>query len=235
MFNKKVSKFLVLSLFVIASIKPTVADAKIYVGADIGTTGLNFHASYYFKNLIGIRAEGNFIPKSVSGKLDTLVKKADSRIYDSKSTFNSYGIDLSVRPLFGSWHIDVGMRQMNYKITASTKQQVYGYDAMVYDDFTFKIATGIKPYIGTGWTFNPILGLNINFDIGVIWTGKWKASSSGLRADIGDNVNNQFFAEALEDTEMEVQSVVGKVNRDIPSFLQFWPVVKLGIGWQFNI
>ena len=48
-------------------------------------------------------------------------------------------------------------------------------------------------------------------------------------------VNNQFFSEALEDTEMEVQSVVGKVNRDIPSFLQFWPVVKLGIGWQFNI
>lgn len=235
MFNKRVSKFLALSLFIIASIKPTVADAKIYVGADIGTTGLNFHASYYFKNFIGIRAEGNFMPKSISGKLDTLVKKADSRIYDSKSTFNSYGIDLSVRPLLGSWHIDVGMRQMNYKITASVKEPVHGYDGTVYNNFTLKIATGIKPYIGTGWTFNPVLGLNINFDLGVIWTGKWKISSSPLEADLRNASDDPLFAEALDDAGREVQSVVGKVNNDIPSFLQFWPVVKLGIGWQFDI
>ena len=43
------------------------------------------------------------------------------------------------------------------------------------------------------------------------------------------------YGAQIEDAKQTIQNVKNDVNKSMPSFLCFWPVFKLNVGWKFNI
>ena len=43
------------------------------------------------------------------------------------------------------------------------------------------------------------------------------------------------YGAQIEDAKQTIQNVKNDVNKSMPSFLKFWPVIKLNVGWKFNI
>ena len=215
------------------------ADATIYVNAGAGTTGISVGASWYFKNVIGIRGEYAFMPSQVLSFATDVVKKSSDYITDAKSKFHSGGIDLSIRPFKGAFRIDAGMRIMNYSMSIDGYSMINDYyNAYATGDVTFVIAKGVKPYFGLGWDFNPFLGFTIGFDIGVIYTGQWKVDKLNVDVNYGtmpENLQDTAFASDIENAKNDIKSIKGDVNDSLPKFLQFWPVIKLNIGYKFNV
>ena len=241
---KKLKKGLFAFSFLAISLLATkTSNANMYVNAGIGTTGISVGTSYYYKNLIGVRAEYNFVPKAISGKLDNTIVKLDDEIIDANSKFQSYGFDLSVRPFFGSFRIDVGVRNMDIGFGVKGYEAIendHYNDVGVYGKTHFRIAKGWKPYFGIGWDFNPILGLTLSFDIGAVYTGKWKMDTIDLDINYGSLSNNEIqefntdYADEIAEAKQDVADIQRKVNDKIPSFLQFYPVIKFSIGYQFD-
>lgn len=226
------------------------ADATIYANVGVGTQGLSLGASWYFKNLIGVRAVFDYLPGQILDKTlgSFFANGTDSK---AKSTFMDYGFDISVRPLMGSWHIDAGVRMMNYKVHTDAKSEEItnnlGIEGAVFSGSNdFIIAKGAKPYFGMGWDFNPIVGLTIGFDVGVIYTGSWKATTINpvFSATSYENYASIDEAEAALAAQRpvgynsayeDVKNVEEKPNKMIPSALKFYPVIKLNIGYKFNV
>ena len=223
---------------VFLSLRSLVCSADIYVGAGVGTTGININAAYYWKNFLGLRGEYDFMPSSITNIADRALKNVNRVVY-SKTKFNSYGLDVSVRPLFGSWHIDVGFRDMRYLSNVVAVERVHSSwgDVSVYGDITFKIAKGVRPYFGTGWSFNPFLGFNINLNVGIVYTGKWKASDVDIRYDYGSLTEAQIAAVSSEISSAvdDVKKAKNEINDKIPSAACLYPVINLGLGWEFDI
>ncbi len=300
------------------------SNATIYFGAGVGTQGISFGASYYWKNIIGLRGVYDYMPDAVVSPISNIAKNASDLITDASAKFSSWGFDLSVRPFRGSFHIDAGFRMMDYSVSVNGAKRfdVYaGVMPMHFDisgKFKFTIANGIKPYVGLGWDFNPIVGLTLGFDVGVIYTGKWKASIENITTNYnvgGNNANyrdyrnvyrvanndtnntygsniesilrdlninldaNQInwndvieqygddvsvldsegneinigsyfeqhgennlaealinqYSEDIENGQREVYNIRDDINKAVPSFASFWPVIKFNIGYKFDI
>ena len=238
--QQKTIKICLLSvLFILPFCKTSFAEkskkSQLYVGVGGGTTGININVAYYYKNLIGLRGEYNFVPGTKS--LDKIIQKHDN-VVAAHTKFNLSGLDLSVRPTFGSWHIDIGFRSMNYSSRVNAYAVVNNTEnkASASGDIGLKLGKGIKPYFGMGWNFNPISGLDINLDIGFIYTGKWKATIDDIQVNLGallpEEVNIRF--QEIEEATRKIYDVKNNINKSIPSILCFWPVIKIGIGWQFD-
>ena len=215
------------------------ADATIYVNAGVGTSGISVGASWYFKNFIGIRGEYSFMPSQVLSFATDVVKKSSEYITDAKSKFHSGGIDLSIRPFKGAFRIDAGMRIMNYSMSITGQSMIDDYyNAYASGDVTFVISKGVKPYFGLGWDFNPFLGFTIGFDLGVIYTGQWKIDKLDVDVNYGNipiGDRETLFGTSVENAKDDIRSIKGEANKAMPSFLQFWPVIKLNIGYKFNV
>ena len=311
--KKSVFSSILFTFLVFASVGEKKSDATIYVNAGVGTQGISFSGSYYWKNLIGLRGTYDYMPSAVTKPVENIAKNASDLIYSASSKFSSWGFDASVRPFRGAFRIDVGFRMMDYGMSVNgSKQFNVGNSIPVNVDvdgkFKFTIAKGIKPYFGLGWDFNPVAGLTIGFDVGAIYTGKWKASvadikttynvgNAGLdgyrsisrvaRSDLTDilqdlniDLNNpqidldslieqygdemfttddngneidlntyveQQGRENILDTLLdrysddiakgvqEVYNVRDDINSAVPGFASFWPVIKLNIGYKFDI
>ena len=208
------------------------ADALIKTGVGVGTTGVYIKAGYYLFNTVGVLAEysndfgvwNKLIDKSGisrnmieggTGKLDINTK--------------AYGFIFSVKPFaallpvpfLSAMHIDAGMYNLNYNIgfafhgdDIEIGNHIYSTD--INGEYT--IAKGWKPYIGLGFDFNPFLGLTIDFSAGVFVTGDWKVRKF--------EVTNAVVEQSdIDKAKMEIEKI------SLPIF----PVVKLGIGYQFNI
>ena len=50
-----------------------------------------------------------------------------------------------------------------------------------------------------------------------------------------ENLRDTAFATDIENAKNDIKSIKGKVNDSLPKFLQFWPVIKLNIGYKFNV
>ena len=307
------SAFFLFSLFFYASASVKKTEATIYINAGVGTQGISFSGSYYWKNLIGLRGTYDYMPSVVTKPVENIAKNASDVIYSASSKFSSWGFDASVRPFRGAFRIDVGFRMMDYGMSVNgSKQFNVGNSIPVNVDvdgkFKFTIAKGIKPYFGLGWDFNPVAGLTIGFDVGAIYTGKWKASVADIKTtynvgnaglngyrsisrvarndldailqDLGVDTSNQQIdvdslieqygdeifttddngneidlntyveqqgREHILDTLLnrysddilegvrEVYNIRGDINGAVPDFARFWPVVKLNIGYKFDI
>ena len=244
---KTINKLLLSSALAVSSFSAfnqEKADATIYVNAGVGTQGISVGASWYWKNFLGVRGEYSFMPSQVLSLATNVIKNSSDFITDAKAQFHSGAIDLSIRPFKGAFRIDAGMRIMDYsmKINGFSAVDVpYADNAGAVAEAVFEMSKGVKPYLGIGWDFNPFLGLTLGFDIGIIWTGQWKISKldaditygnmdqaryEAFRNDYGNDID-----EALED----VRSIKKDANDAIPSFLQFWPVIKFNIGYKFNV
>ena len=238
--QQKTIKICLLSvLFVLPFSKTSFAEkskkSQLYIGVGGGTTGININTAYYYKNLIGLRGEYNFVPGTKS--LDKIIQKQDN-VVAAHTKFNLSGLDLSVRPTFGSWHVDIGFRSMNYSSRVNAYAVINNTEnkASVSGDIGLKLGKGIKPYFGMGWNFNPISGLDINLDIGFIYTGKWKAIIDNVQVNL-DNLSPEeesIIHGEIEEATRKIYDVRDNFNKSIPSVLCFWPVIKIGIGWQFD-
>ena len=217
---------------------------SIYLGAGLGTTGIDIMGGVYYKNFIGIRGNYSFIPNSVLSILNKAISGASDNIVHATSSFSGGGLDLSIRPFFGAFRIDLGMRIMNYSVSVNAFETInnpWVQNAGVGGGAKFVIADGVKPYLGLGWDWNPFLGFTIGFDVGVIYTGQWKMAKMDANIAYGDMTAEQRaqfdanYGAQIEDAKQTIQDVKNKVNNKIPSFLCFWPVFKLNVGWKFNI
>ena len=184
--KRKLIKSFFFTLLFLGSVTANRADATIYVNAGVGSQGISFGASYYWKNLIGLRGVYDYMPNSVLKPITNMVDNASDLIIGSSAKFSSWGFDASVRPFKGAFHIDIGFRMMDYSMSVNSFKQFDVGNAIpvnidVSGKFKFTIAKGIKPYFGLGWDFNPVVGLTLGFDVGVIYTGKWKASISDIK------------------------------------------------------
>ena len=238
--QRKIKKICLLSfLFVLPFSKTSFAEknkkSQLYIGVSLGTTGINANASYYYKNLIGLRGEYNFVPGTKS--LDKIIQKQDN-VIAAHTKFNLSGLDLSVRPTFGSWHVDIGFRSMNYSSRVNAYAVINNTEgkAFVSGDIGLKLGKGIKPYFGMGWNFNPISGLDINLDVGFIYTGKWKATIDNVQVNLDTLLPDEkdTIHREIEEAKREIYDVRDTFNKSIPSVLCFCPVIKIGIGWQFD-
>ena len=149
---------------------------SIYLGAGLGTTGIDIMGGVYYKNFIGIRGNYSFIPNSVLSTLNKTISGASDNIVQATSSFSGGGLDLSIRPFFGAFRIDLGMRIMNYSVSVNAFETInnpWVQNAGVGGGAKFVIADGVKPYLGIGWDWNPFLGFTIGLDVGVIYTGQW--------------------------------------------------------------
>ena len=217
---------------------------NIYANAGVGLTGIAVNGSVYFKNFIGIRVGYDFMPNQVLSALNNAVKNASDNITGAKSSFHAVGIDLSIRPFFGSFRIDGGLRIMNYSMSVDAFKGIsnpYVNNAGAYGNAKFVIADGVKPYVGLGWDWNPFLGFTIGLDLGVIFTGQWSMAKMDANVAYGSmSASNMALFDAnyganITEAKSEIKNVKKEVNDKIPSALKFWPVIKLSIGWRFNI
>ena len=230
------------------------SNATIYLQGGVGTQGLSIGASYYYKNVIGIRGVFDYIPgKPVDSGLNSVVNKiidSEEGTYesDTKTTMYDYGFDLSVRPFMGSFRIDAGIRMMDYRVKLHGASVVTNEQNIYYaytGDNEFVIAKGVKPYVGVGFDFNPVAGLVIGFDAGVIYTGKWKATSIDPQLDTRGATQEQIdWVEnhrpyGVECAYNDIRNMEKQPNDvlsgGVGKIAQFWPVFKFNLGYKFNI
>ena len=217
---------------------------NIYANAGVGSTGIAVNGSVYFKNFIGIRVGYDFIPSPVLSFVNNVIKSASDDITKAKGSFHSIGIDASIRPFLGSFRIDAGLRIMNYSVSVDAFRAInnpFASNAGVAGNAKFVIADGLKPYLGIGWDWNPILGLTIGLDLGVIFTGQWNMAKMDANVAYGNmSASNRALFDAnygakIAEAKDTVKNIKKDVNDKMPNFLKIWPVVKLSVGWRFNI
>ena len=217
---------------------------NIYANAGVGLTGVAVNGSVYFKNFIGVRVGYDFMPNQVLSTLDDTIKKASNNITGAKSSFHSIGIDASIRPFFGAFRIDAGLRIMNYSVSVDAFRAInnpFISNAGAYGNAKFVIADGLKPYLGIGWDWNPFLGFTIGLDLGVIFTGQWSMAKMDANVAYGNmSASNRALFNAnyganIAEAKDTVKNIKKDVNDKMPNFLKIWPVVKLSVGWRFNI
>ena len=210
---------------------------NIYVGANVGTMGIQGYGAYYYKNFIGLKIEGGGMPKIVTGKISNALEKIVDDLSLQMNMWN-YGIAFSIRPFGGSWYIDAGLRKINYSGDISLKRDLYGaYNgiAEISGNTTFIVAKGVRPYLETGWNFNVVAGLNIDFSVGVIYTGKWKADYPIVEVFYNEESYSEEIDSMVEEEVYDIFKTVDDFNKGIPSFLRFWPIVKIGLSYRFDI
>ena len=233
MFNRKTFPLKILTLtalFVSVFTLQKKADALIKAGAGVGTTGVYVKAGYYLFNTIGILAEYN----DDFGIWNKIIDKTDlsSRLIKGGTgkldvNTKAYGLILSAKP-FAAWlplpflsamHLDAGIYNLNYNIGFAFHGDDITIGGNVYStdvDGIYTIAKGWKPYVGLGFDFNPILGLTIDVSAGIFLTGNWKVRKF--------EVSNELVRQSDID---EAKADIEKIS------LSVFPVVKVGIGYQF--
>jgi len=219
---------------------------NIYLGVGVGTTGGYVEAAYYFKNFVGIRAEFAGVPrqvfKSVEDKMNNLVGDAirgvgvgfDSVSAQSKLNMLSWGFDASVRPLGGAWRLDAGIRSTNISVdldfTANKTERSGSMESK--GDAHFVFSKGWRPYFGTGWDWNPVVGFTISLSLGVIYTiDSWE-----LSANASSKIKGGFSADDQKELEVGIKDLNLKSVGvgDVQKYLKVWPVVKFGVGYSFK-
>ena len=175
-------------------------DWRFPVGIFVGTSGIGVKAGFEY-NYIGIYGTASTFGLKhfgykdginvMSSLGDTIGGELPNGLYlENRLGLNinmaDYGIDLRLKPFNGAFHIDVGYHYMDYRIPLSSSMTVAVNeliepdtplninDTIIGADITMRIAKGWKPYFGLGWDLRLVKQFYLTFDIGVMYTGKWK-------------------------------------------------------------
>jgi len=190
---------------------------EIYAG--VGTLGGTLGYGYGLGNHSGIRVEGNYLNysrsfKSSSEKYQGTLKLGTLGAY--YDLFFAGPIRLTGGLLFGSNHFDGDVNASGGSVTINHQQySAAGQYARVKVKFP-----SVSPYIGLGWGHRPERG-GIGFfgDVGVAYgspTATLSVSSELAQAAGSSNLAS------------EQSSLQHDANK-----LQFYPVVRLGLDYEF--
>lgn len=200
------------------------------VGIFAGTSGIGVKAGFEY-NYIGIYGTASTFGLKHFGYKDginvmgaignAIGDELPDGLFLNKLGLNinmaDYGIDLRLKPFNGAFHIDIGYHYMDYRVPLSASMITIVDDLISTDtpldirptaisaDITMRIAKGWKPYFGLGWDLRLVKQLYLTFDIGVMYTGKWKpvinVNYDGLKDGIKEALEQQAGATGENTTD----------------------------------
>lgn len=203
---------------------------------NIGTSGIDIGAVYNYW-FFGFRLSGAFLKLPLNGVVQEYID-LDIKGYN-------IGLSFLFRPFQGAFHVDFGLFYFNQGITGnyhikllpSEKEELAGYylDSTIVLGLKFRV--GVVPYFGFGWNINIWKNFLINIDIGLFVTGKLKYKSLDFRINEGGYSDDTYKLTGLEDviSYEKVKSILGETATNIMEKLVVWPVIKIGVGYRFNL
>ena len=124
---------------------------------------------------------------------------------------------LRLKPFNGAFHIDIGYHYMDYRVPLSASMVTIVDNLIststpldipkteISADIAMRIAKGWKPYFGLGWDWKLVKQFYLTFDIGVMYTGKWRpvinVNYDSLRDGIKEALERQAGATAEHATD----------------------------------
>ena len=209
---------------------------KIPVGIFAGTSGIGAKVGFEYK-YFGIYGTASTFGFKHFGYKDginfgsIIVDELPNGLSLNKLGLNinmaDYGIDLRIKPFNGAFHIDVGVHYMDYRVPLSASMTVVVDDLISTDtplniaptnisaDITMRIAKGWKPYFGLGWDWRLVKQFYLTFDIGVMYTGKWKPTVNvnydGLKDEIKGALERQAGGDETGNSTDTYESIRDKL------------------------
>jgi hypothetical protein len=219
-----------LSLLVLGAIlAPAHADEGATVGVDVNAgilTGFGLDLAVPVNNYVGVRltADGYSYSRNSTAYGTSVAWNAKLKLADA-------GVILDIYPFAGSFRISGGMVHDGTRISLNASPtQAITLNGNTYNpgdlgsadgEVTFKSSV---PYVGIGaGNLAGSRGFHFIADVGVLLTGKPTAT---LTATCGSNpaVCTTLQADASAE-QAKMQNNVNKLN--------FWPAVRLGVGYAF--
>lgn len=210
-------KLIVLAALAIAS--GTAMAGEVYTG--VGTIGINLGYAQALTEHIGVRGEYNTLnydrdfntsDVDYNGKL----KFNSAGFYADYFPFAGHGLRLSAGALVGSNKVTAEGKAKNGNFTVNGQN----YSAAGQSVNATAKFPDVQPYVGIGYGFSPNkAGFGLYADMGVAY-GKPKATltvSQGLLAQAGQ-----------ANVDAERQKLQDELDK-----LKFYPVVNVGISYQF--
>lgn len=200
------------------------------LGAHAGLLGGGFDGFYRLTDTLVLRGSYNQLGLKYSTSEDELD-------YDAKFKFDNALLGLDWYPFSGSFRLSAAYTMNKNNLTLTAKPNSSGtfeldgttYLASELGNMRVKLDyPSSAPYLGFGWG-NPVYagkGLGMTFDIGVVMTGS---------ADVGLNINcGPAIAGTPRCDQLKASAEAERktVEDDIGD-LKLWPLVQLGLTYQF--
>ena len=198
------------------------AEGNLALGLKGGTTGLGLEATYNVAPWLNLRGTG-------TGYLYSNTFSGEEFDIDSTLRFGFAGVLADVHPFSGSFRVSVGAMVNLIEVNSSADNITVDGDELPNADFSAKLDyPTFAPYVGLGWG-NVFRGGRLSFmvDLGVIYTQLPEFSVTGSSGD-ADPVVEDDFQEVLSEFQAEGRTAINDLE-----WLQFWPVVSLGLSYRF--
>ncbi len=211
-----------MALAVVASLPHTVLAAGFGTGIKVSTLGPGVEIEGRMNDNLGLRANANYLPFSVS-------VTADDVDYDADFSWKSGGAMVDFYPFSGIFRITGGLfyngNDVDLSATPSSNVTVgdstYTPAQIGSIDGSLDFNT-IAPYAGLGWSGGKAASGNwtVSFDVGVLFQGS--PSVDELTAS-GDLAGNAAFIADLEKEKAEIE--------DEMEPFQYYPVLALTVSY----
>lgn len=216
---KKLTLFCVTTVLLLSA-GMVSAESRLALGLKGGTTGLGLEASYNVAPWLNLRGMG-------TGYLFSTTTSGEEFDIDSTLRIGFAGLLADIHPFSGSFRISAGAMVNLIEINSSADNITIDGDSLPDAELkaTLDYPT-FAPYVGLGWG-NAFRGGRLSFmvDLGVIYTQLPEFTVTGSSGD--PDAEAEFQAE-LTDFQTQGRDAINDLE-----WLQFWPVVSLGLSYRF--
>tara|TARA_B100001123_G_scaffold282110_1_gene314259 strand:- start:4014 stop:4994 length:981 start_codon:yes stop_codon:yes gene_type:complete len=197
--------------------------SRFAISPSIGTTGVSGEAMFMIWPELVIRGGPHYLQFDTDQTIDDID-------YDAELDILRGMVIADIHPTGGGFHLSAGLGfgETELDINA-TPQDVVNIGGNSYSPSQVGTLNGkvtnddIAPYVGIGYdnTFSSDSGLAFRANIGVLYTG---ASDVDL-SSTGTFQNDPNFIENLREEESNIEDDI--------EFIQFYPVVSVGLSYRF--
>ncbi|HEX6591165.1 MAG TPA: hypothetical protein VF050_04130 [Moraxellaceae bacterium] len=217
------------SLLAAAILLPAASFADGFgLGAHVGTNGPGLDAFYRISDRLVLRAGYNQYDLDVD-------RSEDDVEYDGTYAFKNAQLGLDFYPFAGGFRVSAAYVANGNELDlhAVPTGGTFSFNNVEYQGTEVKDAKanisypGSAAYVGVGWG-NPVRegkGFGATFDLGVVYVG---SADVALNVECGAVVAPHTCAGLKADGEVERQQLEDDLA-DVP----FWPVVQLGLSYNF--
>lgn len=215
----------------------------VAVGARISTLGAGLEAATGINPYLTVRGVINGLNYSQDYTDD------DNNEYEGKLKLFTAGALLDVHPFQGVFRLTAGGLYNGFGLKGNTKDaQTFEYET---DDFIYRSTDGradakidfpeFAPYLGLGWgrPIKPAGNFWFSFDVGVMLQGSLNAdlnlTGTGTATEKANPANTATVDFA---TDPGVQADLAKYERELEDEakdFKYYPVIGLGLGYQFKL